>query len=374
MMVKSTLFFIDLIGNHSGMHYYHTSILASTPHNNVITVLSNYEDINVNRFFPNIFKGNLIFKIIKFSYCYFKLSLFLIKNNKKLFVYSYYGSLIDTMFLLLFKITRVKIILDVHDIIKLDAIKQNILNKVILYFITKFKYFIIHNTSVEKYLSHKSYHLFYFPHPRYNIDKNFDSIKISPEIQSSIETSKLNLLFFGHIRYSKGIIELFHLFNSVKTKSFQFGINIIVAGQDTTNIIQKRNLSFNNNISSKFILRHISNHELIYLFKKCDIILLPYKNITQSGIVEMAINFQLPMLLSNINYFIEYKKNFPSFCEIYEYSNSNNIISILTKMKDSIKKNEYYKSDDLIRYDKLNNYEKISEVFDKMIQELYYKT
>ena len=48
-------------------------------------------------------------------------------------------------------------------------------------------------------------------------------------------------------------------------------------------------------------------------FSKSDIILLPYTKITQSGVLEMALQFEKPILTSNLDYFRNILNQFPSF-------------------------------------------------------------
>jgi hypothetical protein len=91
--------------------------------------------------------------------------------------------------------------------------------------------------------------------------------------------------------------------------------NFILAGNDPDQIIgrmlQSKGSGFITDL--KLLLRYITDYELSYLFSKVDYIFLPYKEISQSGVLEMAVNFRKPVITSSHSYFRDFLSRFPSF-------------------------------------------------------------
>ena len=112
----------DIIGNKSGMHYYHEAdIKRLSANNNVVDIFSNYHSNskNIKKFYPNIFSGNLFIKIAKLIFAIAKFFILSIFNRRDNLIHYWYGTWIDVPFLLLALWNR-KIIFDVHEIVYLD--------------------------------------------------------------------------------------------------------------------------------------------------------------------------------------------------------------------------------------------------------------
>ena len=45
---------------------------------------------------------------------------------------------------------------------------------------------------------------------------------------------------------------------------------------------------------------YIPDHEVKYFFSACDLVVLPYRTATQSGIAKIALNFEKPILISDV--------------------------------------------------------------------------
>ena len=151
------------------------------------------------------------------------------------------------------------------------------------------------------------------PHPIYN---NFGSIINKKNAQKnigisdhSIKSKDRYILFFGLIRAYKGLDLLLDVMALDEIKSM--GLKLIVAGefyQSKNNYIDKVNSL---NLHDRVIIhdKYIKNKEVKNYFCAADIVVQPYLSASQSGVSMVAINFNKPMLLTNVGGLSEYVKN-----------------------------------------------------------------
>lgn len=139
----------------------------------------------------------------------------------------------------------------------------------------------------------------FIPHPIYNIFGN------KVEKSEAKEFLKLNqqdktILFFGIIRKYKGLDLLLEALGQDILKPLN--IKLIVAGEFYEDkaryieMIDKLSLKDNVIITEKFI----PSEEVKYYFCASDIIVQPYHTATQSGVTQIAYNFDRPMLVTNV--------------------------------------------------------------------------
>lgn len=108
------------------------------------------------------------------------------------------------------------------------------------------------------------------------------------------------LLFFGFIREYKGLDLLLKAFADERLKNRN--CKLIVAGeyyqsdQLYTGIIQKYNLQDRLILANNFI----SDEEVKYYFSAADLVVQPYKTATQSGVTQIAYQFNKPMIVTNV--------------------------------------------------------------------------
>jgi len=124
-------------------------------------------------------------------------------------------------------------------------------------------------------------------------------------VSKQIARDKLNLmsekimLFFGFIRDYKGLDILLEAIALIKNK---MDFTLVVAGEFYSNqeqyisLIQKLEIENRVKLFSDFI----PTNEVKYYFSACDVVVLPYKSATQSGIVQIANNFDKPMISTNV--------------------------------------------------------------------------
>ncbi|HED06811.1 MAG TPA: glycosyltransferase [Ignavibacteria bacterium] len=135
------------------------------------------------------------------------------------------------------------------------------------------------------------------PHPVYSkfgepVDK--DKAKSFLNIQD-----ERVILFFGFIRDYKGLDVLLKALPLIDDNE---KIKLLIAGEFYSNENEYRKLINELKIEKSLILKtdFIPASEVKYYFSACDVAVLPYKNASQSGIAQIAMNFNKPVIASNV--------------------------------------------------------------------------
>jgi D-inositol-3-phosphate glycosyltransferase len=114
-----------------------------------------------------------------------------------------------------------------------------------------------------------------------------------------LNPEKYTLLFFGLIRDYKG---LDILLDAVAKSNHTDNIQLLVAGEFYSNEEQIREQIKLLNIESLVHIenRFIPDHEVACYFSAADVLVLPYRSATQSGVTQIAYHFHLPMIVSRV--------------------------------------------------------------------------
>ncbi|MBK7632184.1 MAG: glycosyltransferase [Ignavibacteriales bacterium] len=166
------------------------------------------------------------------------------------------------------------------------------------YFFNRVDFFVVLSASVEKDLlslyPKAKYKL--LPHPIYS---NFGNAieKSVAKLYLKINDEKV-ILFFGFIRDYKGLDTLLLAMIELKDKN----IKLLVAGEFYTDKEKYLNIIKEHRLDKNIILKtdFIPTNEVKYYFSCCDVVILPYKSATQSGIVQIAVNFKKPVIATNV--------------------------------------------------------------------------
>lgn len=144
------------------------------------------------------------------------------------------------------------------------------------------------------------------PHPLYSkfgllVDKN------EAKLLLKIIDEKV-ILFFGFIRDYKGLDILLEAISLLKDK---LDVKLLVVGEFYSHKEKYKSLINRLNISEKLLMftDFIPTSEVKYYFSAADCIIIPYRNATQSGIVQIAMNFRKPVIASNVGGLGEVIKN-----------------------------------------------------------------
>jgi len=115
-----------------------------------------------------------------------------------------------------------------------------------------------------------------------------------------------NCLMIGYISRYKGIEDAIQAIRILKNRNFDIELKIIGYGEpeyvkSLNLLIEKNNLQENISI----IAKEVSTKFIIDSVKKSSVLLLPYKNISQSGVAYTAIGLAIPFVAYNVGNFKE---------------------------------------------------------------------
>ena len=135
------------------------------------------------------------------------------------------------------------------------------------------------------------------PHPIYsNFGLPIDKHEARNHLK--LKDGKL-ILFFGFIRDYKGLDILFNSLNILKN---EIDLKLIVAGEFYSNREKYLKLADDLELKENLLLftDFIPTSEVKYYFSAADCVILPYRDATQSGIVQIAMNFRKPVIAANV--------------------------------------------------------------------------
>lgn len=107
------------------------------------------------------------------------------------------------------------------------------------------------------------------------------------------------VLFFGLIRAYKGLDILIEAFSELKSQS---SIKLLIAGEFYKDIQPYLDQIENYGIKDRVLLhgKFIPNEEVKLYFSAADLVALPYKSATQSGVTQVSFQFEVPTLVTNV--------------------------------------------------------------------------
>jgi glycosyltransferase involved in cell wall biosynthesis len=107
------------------------------------------------------------------------------------------------------------------------------------------------------------------------------------------------VLFFGLIRKYKGLDMLLDAFNELKKNP---NVMLLIAGefyedkQPYLDLIEKYQIQDQVILHAKFI----ANEDVKLYFSAADLVALPYRTATQSGVTQVSFHFEVPTLVTNV--------------------------------------------------------------------------
>ena len=351
------VYLADIVGIKSGMDAYLESFSEVLNSYDIKSeILSNYQ-INGKHFYPNIYEGNILVRLFKLllSCSRFAARLVALKRTE-IVVLSTYGTVVDAMFILIAAFSR-KTILDVHEAVFLDS-KSVYLRKMfkLLYSIIP-NNVVYHSDKTKTDLQDLGYgrEMIYVPLFPYSMKKEYCMTKIGLDVRDSISTDAINCLFFGNIRPSKGIYELISLVERFKEASCHRNVRFIIAGQDIFNVLSPLDLTHISPSFCRIVSRRINDDEMSYLFSKSDYILLPYKEVSQSAVLEVAVNYRKPVIASSIISFQEIIDRHPSFGHIMCFTDTKAASKLIEILGND--KADYFADSDLRKYSQIEEFD-----------------
>jgi len=135
------------------------------------------------------------------------------------------------------------------------------------------------------------------PHPLYNhFGEKIESNEAKKQL--GLDEKKKTLLFFGLIRDYKGLELLIDAFSLLDDQSYQ----LLIAGEayGSFDKYQEQIEASKAKERIKVINRYIDDNEVPLLFSAADLLVLPYRSATQSGVVPVAYHFEVPCIVTDV--------------------------------------------------------------------------
>jgi glycosyltransferase involved in cell wall biosynthesis len=124
------------------------------------------------------------------------------------------------------------------------------------------------------------------------------------DIRSEVKEHKDVLLFFGRIKKYKGLDILLSAFPLVKTEIPD--AKLIIAGYGDT---RPYSLALKNSEDIELINRWIDDSEINDIFSKADVVVLPYIEASQSGVIPLSFALKVPVIATNVGGLSEQVEN-----------------------------------------------------------------
>lgn len=176
------------------------------------------------------------------------------------------------------------------------------------------------------------------------------------------------ILFFGYVRKYKGLdilIEALNLLKNIDNK-----IKLLVAGEfyDDKNLYI--DLINKYNLSDSVIIRdeYIPNEKVKEYFLVSDVVVLPYRSATQSGILNLAYGFRKPVIVTKVGGLAEFVIN-ESTGLIVEEPKAELIAESIIKFFQTQNRIDYIKN--ISEFVKSNRFNNLNEIIHKVLEERY---
>ncbi len=177
----------------------------------------------------------------------------------------------------------------------------------VTYFLRRYDGFLVMSKTVEHDLLRLRPEARYTlkPHPLYD---HFGEALPTEEARQKLglPRDKKIILFFGFIRAYKG------LDNLIRAAAFlPDDYCVVIAGEMYGDFASYQALIEETQTANriKLFVRYIDDAEVPAFFSAADVCVLPYKSATQSGIVQIAFNFNLPVIVTDVGGLAEMVEN-----------------------------------------------------------------
>lgn len=282
-----------------------------------------YQHIRINNINGKIYK---LPKRMR-SYSSFQVYREFINYAKKLKTDLYYINFIGIPYLwpliFLSSIPQKKVIYPCHDFKDHLNVKNRRLYQLTKKFIFKtFKNFQFFSQTQLKLFSQEYHNKKTFYAPLTLKDFGSPTSKTSP--------LKTTFLFFGNIRENKGLEILIQASNLLYEK---YGNKFVIkiCGNCNNWDFYKKYIQYYECLDLQ--IQNIPNEDIPNLFQSTSYLILPYKDVTQSGPLLIAYNYNIPVIASNHDGFKEYiKHQFNGF--IFENNNSYSLFQVMSDILD----------------------------------------
>ena len=149
------------------------------------------------------------------------------------------------------------------------------------------------------------------------------------------------LLFFGQIKKVKGLGVLLDAFNEIcKQRDDTY---LVIAGnvwKDDFSIYENKIKKYNLEDKVMCDIRYIKDEEIEYYYSACDINILPYLDVYQSGVIQLAYAYKKPVIATDIQAFTNIVKDGVNgyICKVNNHTSLQKAIIRALNNKDNLDK------------------------------------
>jgi glycosyltransferase involved in cell wall biosynthesis len=138
------------------------------------------------------------------------------------------------------------------------------------------------------------------PHPVY---ENFGAPVPAAEARATLGISaKKVMLYFGYVRAYKGLLVLFEAMHRLAGTPGMEDVLLLAVGEyyDDEAKYRRRAAELGLGDAVRFVSEYVPNEKVGLYFSACDAVVLPYLSATQSGIAQIAYNFNKPVIVTDV--------------------------------------------------------------------------
>ena len=311
--MESKVAIIDPVGQKAGMDFYDEELLTALSERGVKSyVFSNFVCANKNIISYPFFDGFQSSKWIK-AYsqiiAHFKSYLVCKKSKIEILIFHVFSvSVFKFLMILGAKLLKLKIVVIAHDPVSLTGEDSHFLQKWLYNKICD--NIVVHNQySYDKllHLVDKKIELNIIKHGGFIRLYDDQITKSDARKTLDLDSSKKYLLFFGQIKSSKRLDVILRAMPHIADD-----VHLVIAGKPYKDDFEKYlNIIKEQQLENRVVLKlgFVSNQERSLLMKACDVMVLPYQEIFQSGVLLMAMSFKMVVVCSDIESFKEIIKD-----------------------------------------------------------------
>jgi glycosyltransferase involved in cell wall biosynthesis len=168
------------------------------------------------------------------------------------------------------------------------------------FFLHQIDHFIVMSKTVEDDLLSliPEAHFAFSPHPVFDL--------FGPAVDQDKARQILGLkerkiiLYFGFIRPYKGVDLLLRAVKILQDKLDDFRVLIVGECYDKSDTYEKLVSELNIGSVTTLEMDFVPNQKVVHYFSAADLIVLPYKSATQSGVVPIAFHFEKPVVVTRV--------------------------------------------------------------------------
>lgn len=267
----------------------------------------------------------------------FKFIYFILKSRPDIILFQSWLKypILESFIAGLFRLNGIRLALTVHDL--LPHVQRPWSRWELMWYYRRFDRLIVHSERTATGLLEMGVHTkpLVVPHGIYDIFK-IDTLSRSQAIAEfpEIKPDDFVVLFFGHLDARKGILEFLESSELLTEKN---NIKFLVAGARASHLSSTIMQKLDGCKGKYNIIIHdfsIPFDRVQYYFKAANAVALPYLEGTTSGVIKLAMAFDLPIIVTDIGDFSETLRDWPGLL-IGKDDIASELAVAIEKMKDS---------------------------------------